>query len=663
LFNLGKMSVKFKLLLPVLILVILCLSIMGVLNYQAARNLLTTQMGEQILKIAVAQSENIDNWLKIRLAEVETLANTGIVRSMDLTQIEPGLVKHHERLQEYYELLYVAEPNGICHLSTGGENNIADRDYFQQVMAGKTLVSDPVISKATGNPIVVAIAPIKNDSGQVIGAFGGVVLIDTLNRMVLDVKVGQTGYAYMMQRDGLTLVHPDKDWVLKRNPLQEAGTDKSLVDILTRMTKGETGHGYYTWEGDEKLISFAPVKTTGWGLAVTVPSQEINESVSTLAKNTLIIGLVCLVVLGLAIFFMVQLTLKPLQRLAEVSSRIAEGDLAQQVEVKSTDEIGQLAENFNGMVNNLRRLVEQISTMTGQVADASEQLAEAAGESGKATEQVALSMGELAKGTANEAELTQDTARVVNDMAQALRQVESGAQQVNGVSQQLKTVVEEGMGAVSDLSSKMAESVRSAEGVGVAIQDLDQRSKEIGQIVEVITNIAGQTNLLALNAAIEAARAGEQGRGFAVVADEVRKLAEGSAQAANQIAQLIQDIQKGTETAVNEVTNAIAVIKAQEQAVNVTENLFGNVEKGAGAIELEIDSAIAAINQLSTQAQRIVQSVESISAITQQSAASAEEVSAITEEQTASAQMIAASAQNISDLVKDLEKAVAQFKL
>ncbi|MGI6649804.1 MAG: methyl-accepting chemotaxis protein [Bacillota bacterium] len=662
-FNLGKMSVKFKLLLPVLILVILCLSIMGVLNYQAARNLLTTQMGEQILKIAVAQSENIDNWLKIRLAEVETLANTGIVRSMDLTQIEPGLVKHHERLQEYYELLYVAEPNGICHLSSGGENNIADRDYFQQAMAGKTLVSDPVISKATGNPIVVAIAPIKNDSGQVIGAFGGVVLIDTLNRMVLDVKVGQTGYAYMMQRDGLTLVHPDKDWVLKRNPLQEAGTDKSLVDILTRMTKGETGHGYYTWEGDEKLISFAPVKTTGWGLAVTVPSQEINESVSTLAKNTLIIGLVCLVVLGLAIFFMVQLTLKPLQRLAEVSSRIAEGDLAQQVEVKSTDEIGQLAENFNGMVNNLRRLVERISTMTGQVADASEQLAEAAGESGKATEQVALSMGELAKGTANEAELTQDTARVVNDMAQALRQVESGAQQVNGVSRQLKTVVEEGMEAVSDLGSKMAESVRSSEGVGVAIQDLDQCSKEIGQIVEVITNIAGQTNLLALNAAIEAARAGEQGRGFAVVADEVRKLAEGSAQAANQIAQLIQDIQKGTETAVNEVTNAIAVIKAQEQAVSVTENLFGNVEKGAGSIELEINSAIAAINQLSTQAQRIVQAVESISAITQQSAASAEEVSAITEEQTASAQMIAASAQNIADLVKDLEKAVAQFKL
>jgi methyl-accepting chemotaxis protein len=663
LFNLGKMSVKFKLLLPVLILVILCLSIMGVLNYQAARNLLTTQMGEQILKIAVAQSENIDNWLKIRLAEVETLANTGIVRSMDLTQIEPGLVKHHERLQEYYELLYVAEPNGICHLSSGEENNIADRDYFQQAMAGKTLVSDPVISKATGNPIVVAIAPIKNDSGQVIGAFGGVVLIDTLNRMVLDVKVGQTGYAYMMQRDGLTLVHPDKDWVLKRNPLQEAGTDKSLVDILTRMTKGETGHGYYTWEGDEKLISFAPVKTTGWGLAVTVPSQEINESVSTLAKNTLIIGLVCLVVLGLAIFFMVQLTLKPLQRLAEVSSRIAEGDLAQQVEVKSTDEIGQLAENFNGMVNNLRRLVERISTMTGQVADASEQLAEAAGESGKATEQVALSMGELAKGTANEAELTQDTARVVNDMAQALRQVESGAQQVNGVSRQLKTVVEEGMEAVSDLGSKMAESVRSSEGVGVAIQDLDQCSKEIGQIVEVITNIAGQTNLLALNAAIEAARAGEQGRGFAVVADEVRKLAEGSAQAANQIAQLIQDIQKGTETAVNEVTNAIAVIKAQEQAVSVTENLFGNVEKGAGSIELEINSAIAAINQLSTQAQRIVQAVESISAITQQSAASAEEVSAITEEQTASAQMIAASAQNIADLVKDLEKAVAQFKL
>ncbi|NLK52053.1 MAG: methyl-accepting chemotaxis protein [Syntrophomonadaceae bacterium] len=660
---LKKLNIKSKVLITVLSLVLISFIIMGSLNYIGAKNSLTTQMEDQALNMAQAQSENIDNWLKIRLAEVTTLASTGIVRNMDVDQIKPGLVYHHERLKEFYELLYVAEPDGTCHLSTGETNNITDRDYFRQAMAGKTLVSDPVVSKATGNPIVVAIAPIKNDQGKVIGAFGGVVLIDTLNRMVSEVKIGETGYAYMLQQDGLTLVHPDKNWVLKKNLLKEADTDSNLLEHLTQMSKGETGLGYYLWDGDEKLISYAPVKTTGWGLAVTVPTKEINASINALAQNSLIVGALCLFILGLALSFMIQLLIKPLLSLNLVSQKIAAGDLSEKVEVNSDDEVGQLAQNFNIMVDNLRGLVEQISTMTVQVADATGQLAGAASETGTAAEQVAISMGELAHGTANEAELTQDAAGVVNEMSQALQQVELGAKQIDQVSQNFQVVVNEGMDAVKELDQKMAASVDSSAGVENAIRDLDQQSKEIGNIVEVITNIAGQTNLLALNAAIEAARAGEQGRGFAVVADEVRKLAEGSAQAANQIAQIIQDIQKGTETAVNEVVNAITVIRAQEQAVITTENLFNNIGKGVESIQQEISSTLTALNQLDTQAQRIVQAVESISAITQESAASTEEVSAITEEQTASVQMIASSAQEISNLVKQLENAVDSFKL
>lgn len=620
-------------------------------------------MEDQTLKLAKAQSENIDNWLKIRLAEVTSLANTGIVRSMDLEQIKPGLVYHHERLKEYYELLYIATPDGTCYLSTGEVNDISDREYFKQAMAGKTLVSDPVISKATGNPIVVAISPVKDDQGKVIGAFAGVVLIDTLNRMVSDIKIGETGYAYMVQRDGLTLVHPDKDFILKKNFLEDPDIGQDLRIILTKLANGETGYGYYDWYGEKKLISYAPVETTGWGLAVTVPVKEINKDVSALANLILIIGIVCLLILGIAIFFILQTMFKPVQELTQVSKVIAGGDLTQDIKVKTTDEIGQLGQNFNEMVAGLRGLVQQISNTTSMVADVTDQMVTAADESGKAAEQVATSMGELAAGSANEAEVTQQTAEVANQMDQALKQVEISSEQIDVVSKNFKNVVDDGMNAVNELSNKTNESIRSSQGVETAIRDLDQKSKEIGQIVEVITNIADQTNLLALNAAIEAARAGEQGRGFAVVAEEVRKLAEGSGKAANQIDQIIRDIQKGTEHTVNEVATAISVIQAQAEVVETTEKLFGNIEKGIDDIQHEVNNNKVALNQLSTQVQKIVDACQNISSITQQSASSVEEVSAITEEQTASAQTIASSAQEIARLVRELEKAVGKFKL
>jgi methyl-accepting chemotaxis protein len=658
-----NLSIRFKIILTVLLLVAFSLGVMGTLNYRQAAQQISEIMEDRVLMLAEAQSENIDNWLNIRLAEMETLANTPGLQTMDVDSILPRLVDQHNRLKNHYELLYIAKLDGTCYLSSGGTNNVADREYFRQALAGKSIVSDPVISKASGNPIVVAVTPVRNSQGVVIGVLGGVVLIDTINQMVGSVQVGETGYAYLIQQSGLTITHPDKSWVLKVNILKDGGYDQSLVNIITKMTRGETGIDRYLINGGERLLGYAPIDTTGWSLGVVIPSLEIEEGISALLRSSLIVGILCLLLLGAAIFFIVQLTIKPLYGLAEASQKIAQGDLTQTIEVNSKDEIGQLALNFNLMVDNLRRLVNQIGSMTKQVSASTNQLANAANESGKATEQVAVSIGELARGIANEAEVTQDTAKVAIEMTSALQQVETCSKTIENVSQVFNKVVDEGMSVVNDLGTKMQASVKSSEGVEHAIRDLDHMSNKIGEIVEVITSIAGQTNLLALNAAIEAARAGEQGRGFAVVADEVRKLAEGSAQAANQIAKLITDIQKGTQTAVNEVAISLEVIKAQAVAVDVTENLFVNIEKGVGKIQVDIVENKAALTRLVSQVNKISEAVESISAITQQSAASAEEVSAITEEQSASAQMIASSAQEIAALVIELEQAVDKFKL
>jgi methyl-accepting chemotaxis protein len=658
-----KMGFGTKILCTVLILFFISMGTMGGLTYNAAKDLLTNDVEVQTLNMAQGQAENMNNWLNTRMAEVSTLANLKEIESMDWKQQLPVLQDHHQRLADFYELIYVVDKDGICRQSTGAVNDISDRSYFKEVMKGKTLVSDPVISKSTGNAIAIAITPIKDNQGNILGAVGGVVNTNTLKQMVEKCKVGETGYAYLVQKDGLTIAHPDKTYELKRNLLKEGDTNKELFDNLSRMSQGETGLGYYTLDGQNKLIAYAPISLSGWSLGVTVPTVEINSAASSLLKTTLMVGIICLLVVAGVMMVMSRFLVRPIKELAEISGRIAEGDLSRTVNVTSHDEIGQLGDYFNAMVLNLKNLVQQIMAMTEKVAKSTEELATAASESGKATEQVAVTMNELAKGTASEAEMTQETVLVVADMTKALENVEVGAQQVSKVSKDFQRVVEKGMQAVTLVGSKMEQSVRSAEGVEVAIRELDTRSKEIGQIVEVITNIAGQTNLLALNAAIEAARAGEQGRGFAVVADEVRKLAEGSAEAANQISQIIRDIQNSTEVAVNETATSKEVVKAQAEAVDLTEKLFRDIEVGVNQIDRDIEAAIAATNKMSRSVQKIVQSVESISAITEESAASAEEVSAITEEQTASAQMIASSAHDISDLVDELQNAVRKFRI
>ncbi len=446
-----------------------------------------------------------------------------------------------------------------------------------------------------------------------------------------------------------------------------------------------------------------------------------SETTYNVGRNTNITVLIAAIVLGLSLaVYIARGISRPTSLVAETALRVAEGDLTvDELKVTSRDEIRDMADAFNKMVVNLRDMVHQINGTSQSVAAASEELSSNAEEATKATQQVAQTISQVAEGSTSQAQSVTDTVEVMDQVSQSIQQIATGAGEQNKNVVQTSELVEEMVKKIDVMAEGMEIVKQVAEQNGIVainggksveetvhgmhqvkeavfetaqrIHELGEQSQKIGEIIEVIDDIAEQTNLLALNAAIEAARAGEHGKGFAVVADEVRKLAERSGKATKEIAQLITDIQRGTKVAVEsmevgtkEVESGVGL--AQEAGKSLGEIVEGvqtagehvskimgilneildgseEVSKAINNVAAITEESSAATEQMSAAAEEVNASIQNVSAISEENASAAEEVSASTEELTASIEEISASSDQLAGMAQDLQKIVSQFRV
>lgn len=653
-------SFTLKILLPVMLLTLAGYAALTVSEYFKSRDVIIQDIENSSTDKANKIVTRLDGMLGLWKSEVEVLSTTNEVRSMDFERFRK-YVEDRKDVFNGYEMFLIADKNGDFKATAGSDGNISERDYFLKAMKGQVAVSEPVQSKATGKPIIAIAAPIKDDAGEIAGVVAGTVELKYLTDIIGSEKFGESGYAYMLNKEGLVMAHPEQDKILKENLLESSSA--SLVEITKRMVNGETGAGYYTYEGSKKIVSFSPLEETGWPIGVTISYSEVSSSLDELRNVALAVSSAIAVVIMLVVVIIIRRAVKPIRKIAELTGLVAEGDLSVRVDFRSNDEIGLLASGFNNMIAKVKALIAEVNEMSTVVAASSAEMNESAANITKSTEQVALAVSELAQGASEQAASTDKGSKEIGEIISGLEKITEEMSLSQELAQNAGAKVGIGRESVELQQIKANESKLAAADVKEAVGALSLKSQEIGQILEVIRNIAEQTNLLALNAAIEAARAGEHGKGFAVVADEIRKLAEQSAVSVKQISGIIKEVQTGINATVKEMDGVQIAVKEQETALVRTTEAFGEIFESVKYLTEKSKEAAEAADDIRSRAGVTGELIVDIASIAQQTAAGAEEVSASTEEQTSITHQFELVADNIFKLAGSLQQSLQKFKL
>ncbi len=596
-----KKSIKTELLASTILLIAAICIVFAVITVASVSSLLKGYVQTETSNRAVDASKLVEHQINTYISQVEDIASREDIKTMDWSIQQDVLIREAERIGfERFQICYVDETAdhvvGDVISTTGDKANAADRAFFKQAASGIPNISDVLFARIDLKMVICVSAPIYNDNGDVIGVLTGVTDASMLNDLVNEINVENNGFCFVINQTGTKMTAIDyadvensqNDIVCNTGREAAEGVEAieadpryaELAAVEEKMIAGESGIDTYRFDGKKYFIGYAPILGGQWSFAMVGEQSAALAGTSKLAVGLVVLSIVFLIAGSLAIYVIGSRICNPIVRLTKNTGLLAEGNLNLEFDagsLKNKNEIGDMARGLREVQENLRQIVTElqrsISSIKGNSADFSNAFDTMTGNVADVNNLVQ----EIASSSNSQANETNIAEQKVNHIEAGIEENANSANTLEKSIANMNQYAEQALGALENLVNICDKTAAEVEDLVVQTKLTNDSAMKIQNAVDVITEIAGRTNLLSLNASIEAARAGEAGRGFAVVAEEIRNLSEGSNDAANQISAVINELINNSNANVEKMEAVEGQVETQQKQLKDTQEYFAGL--------------------------------------------------------------------------------------
>ena len=623
-----RFSLRFKLVIIFSLLIAAASIVESILAVHTARKAVIEKIETHLIDKVQDTAEVIDGRVTAFWQFLEGISRMPAFRNSEMSYMEKSMLLDKEAAFNDQILdLNIADKNGILYTSDGKSTDISHLAWYKDSNGGQRYFAEPFMSPVLHKLVMAVIVPVMDDKNTHIASLVALIPGLWLTDSIDDITVGETGYCYVLSKNGVDIANKAIDWVENmRSSVEAAKTDASLATLADfdarAVAESGAGIGSFTYQSLHYLASYATMKTTGWTAVIMVPSDEFMGTVYTLRTSMILTGAIILLAAILIVYFVAHTIIKPVQTAVNALKNIAqgEGDLTIRLPVHGNDEITDMAEYFNETIEKIGTSIQQVGVNSDTMEEIGAELASNMTETASAVHQISANIDGVKQQAMTQAASVTETAATIEEIVRTIKQLNNSIEtQAASVAQSSSSVEEmvaniasiaQTLGKTDEVIKDLTEATGDGKATLVTSNAVTQKiAEESGSLMEassVIQHIASQTNLLAMNAAIEAAHAGEAGKGFAVVADEIRKLAEESSTQGKTITTTLKTLSGEIETlstsskTVEAKFNAIFTLAEQvkEMSARLTEAMREQ-ENGSK----EVLTAIKSINTVTIEVQ------------------------------------------------------------
>ncbi|MBD5640624.1 methyl-accepting chemotaxis protein [Clostridium botulinum] len=658
----GKMLTYF---LSLFLIICIAISFMA---YFMSKRMIERKASSLMSEVSRQAVQNIEARLNGTLDSIETVANMPTIKDPKLGWDKKKTILDEEIKLHGHIKMGIVSKEGQSIQTDGTTVNIKDRPYFKKAMEGKSTISEPIVSKVDGKVVIIYTVPIKNGN-TIMGALTAVRAGNDISNISNSIKVGESGGAYLIDSTGTVIAHKNKESVIKReNSIKDAESNKELKPIAAiekSMIEGKEGTGQYKYKRAEKYISYSPMKSTGWSLAIYAPKNEILKEVGEITRNIIIVSILGIGIALVCIWFISTQISNNLISMRDSLNIVATGDLTTNVNSnieKEKDEIGHMAKALSKTVLSIGSMINSLKGNSFNIDDKANNLAAISEEFTATTENVSTAIQEVATGATNQAQALTEIVSMLNDFSDKINSTVNNIEEIDGMSKEIDEKANVSNKDMKELLNSIENLTKVFENFETKIWTMESNVQKINEITNLINDIAEKTNLLALNAAIEAARAGESGKGFAVVAEEIRKLAEMSRKSSEDIYNIVNGVLEDTKDMVKSSNEVNEKLNGQKSTADEAMNSFMEISKSVTNMIPKIRNINNSANIIEKNKNEILNKSETIASISEEISASAEEISASSEEMSASSEEVANTAQSLNEMTQDMLNEMNKFK-